>query len=506
MCAELVVSLQRFTTLRETPPGPVIDLEPETVLRPPPGLTVDELFAALRSEGVVYGVDRNALEQIVREGTRVPRIVARGTPPEHGRDGRFRPVVPVESRRTRDTGVERQDPRDRYQVVSVREGTTVGYIEPPTNGRPGRDVRGRELAPRAGRPVRVICGDGVIRNPTPDGQEELRAIRSGRPVFQRVGRNTWRVDVVPLLVQEGDVNVETGHIRFKGDVVVTGNVREGMKVVATGRVHVHGYADRAYLQADGDIRVDGGVVQSRVVAGARVWLYNDLRAVLSPLRKGVAKILEAMRVVERAASFQREDIARFGPGRLVRLLIEMKFGDVPDKARAVHGRLVEYEGELDPEIEKLRRPIEALATGLIGDRFDIKGLYKALEEAEEFLGWFDQAAAGKAVIGYAHNATVYSGGLVIVGAEGTYHARIVARDRVVVQGAVVGGSVEAVRSVTVLEAGSPALPSTVLAVGPGGTIQAGYAYENVWLSIGGVQRRVRNASKNLRVTASSFRR
>ena len=505
MSAELVVPLREVTVLRDTVPAPVVDLETVTVLRPPAGLTVEEVLAALKKAGVVHGIDRDALEQAVREGSPAPRIIARGTPPVDGRDGRFRPLVPAEPRRARDDEARRRDPRDHNPVVSVREGATLGFLEPPTPGEPGRDVLGREIAPRAGRPTRVICGPGVIRNAAPDGREEFRAVRPGRPVFQKIGRNAWNVDVVPLLVHEGDVDVESGHVRFKGDVVVTGNVREGMKVTATGRIHVYGYADRAYLQADGDIRVDGGVVQSRVVAGARVWLYADLKAVLPPLRQGVERVLEAMRVVEGAASFQQKDIARFGPGRLVRLLIDMKFSDVRAKARAVHERLTQYEGELDYDVERLRQPVEALATGVIEDRFDIQGLSAALKQAEEFLGWFDGDGTAKAIIGYAHNAEVFASRQVVVGSEGTYHARIAARDRVIVQGAVVGGSVEAARSITVLEAGSPALPSTVLAVGAGGTIRVGHAYENVWLRVGTVQRRLRDSQRNLQVTASSFR-
>ncbi|HEY8415517.1 MAG TPA: FapA family protein, partial [Thermaerobacter sp.] len=494
MWAELALPTRPVAVLGDAGPAPMLELRPITVLRPPAGLTLEDVLAALRQRGVVHGIDRDVLRRVLEEGAPGPVVVARGTPAVHGRDGQFRPVVPVDpaarqARQAGRQGAARGDPRLGGAWPSVPEGALLGHITPPSPGRPGRDVRGREIAPRPGRPARVTCGPGALRVPAPGGEEEVRATRAGRPVFQRVGRNAWRVDVVPLLVHEGDVDAQTGPVRFHGDIVVTGNVREGMKVVASGRIHVHGYVENGYLQADGDIRVDGGVIQSRVVAGARIWLYGELKTALPPLQAGVDRLIAAMRVVEHAASFRRQDMTRFGPGRLVRLLLEMKFGSVSEQARVVHELLRRYEGELDHDVERLRRPVEALASGRPGDDFDVHALADGLRAAGELLEWFEGSGGAKAVVAHAHNAVVLSAGQVVVGSEGTYHARVAARDRVVVQGPVVGGTVEADRSITVVEAGSPALPATVLAVGEAGTIRAGRAHENVWVRVGGQQRR-----------------
>lgn len=507
MWADLALPARRETVLRDAGPAPVLELRPVTVLRPAAGLTLEGVLAALRERGVVHGIDHVALRRALEEGVLQPVVIARGTPPVHGRDGHFRPVVPVEpaSRRADGDVPGRQGAREPSVLPSVREGAVIGHITPPAPGQPGRNVWGREIPPRPGRPVRLVCGPGVVRTPAPDGREEIRAARPGRPVFQRVGRNAWRVDVVPLLMHEGDVDAESGPLRFHGDIVVTGNVREGMKVIASGRIHVHGYVEKGYLQADGDIRVDGGVIQSRVVAGARIWLYGELKVALRSLQAGVDRLIAVMRVVEREASFRRPDMNRYGPGRLVRLLLDMKFDGVREQARTVHDLLRRYEGELDHDVERLRRPVENLASGWPDDTFDIHALADALRAAGELLEWFDGTVTAKAMVGYALNAVVLSGGQVMVGPEGTYHALVSARDRVVVQGAVVGGTVEAARSITVTEAGSPALPSTILAVGDGGTIRIGHARENVWLRVGSQQRRLRDEQWNLRVTASFFR-
>lgn len=490
--AEVIAPPVRVRVLKDQGPARVLRLEAAILQRPPAGLTVASLTAALARAGVTEGIDQDVLARIAAEGAPVPVVVARGVPPQNGRDGRFvprleAPLPPKREARGR-----------RRTVVSVSEGSLVGYVIPPEPGRPGRSVDGRKLPAKDGQPARVTCGPGVARIAAQGGREEFRALRRGRPVIQRVGRRTWYVDVVPVLVHDGDLTAATGSLRFDGDVIVTGSVTEGASVVAGGHIHVYGDVDHGLLEAAGDVTVDGAVIQARVVAGARARLYGRLRECLAPLAEGCQRILAAMRLVEGVASFQNRDITRFGPGRLVRLLLEMKFRDVRDQARAVHRQLAEHHGPVDPPVEALRKPLAELA-GAVGDGFDLPGLLAVLAEAARFLEGFDTPAPATATAVYVHNGVLEATGAVRVGARGAYHARLAAGGRVSVQGAVVGGTVEAGRAVHVLEAGSPALPTTLLAVGEGGVIRVGYAHENVWLRVGYRQRRLAKPQANLQV-------
>ncbi|EKP94121.1 FapA family protein [Thermaerobacter subterraneus] len=413
-----------------------------------------------------------------------------------GRAGQTEPSPrPVRDGRARSSG---------RAVLSIPEGSLVGYIVPPEPGQPGRGVDGRVLPARDGRPAQVRCGQGVVVVKGPGGRQELRALRQGRPVVQRVGRLAWYVDVVPLLVHDGDLTAATGSVRFDGDVIVTGSVSEGAAVVAGGRIQVFGGVDHGLLEAAGDVTVEGAVIQARVVAGARARFYGRLRGRLEPLQEVCRRVQAAMRLVEGAASFQNRDIARFGPGRLVRLLVEMKFRDVQEQARSVHRLLAAHRGPLDPPVEALRQPLAELA-GTVGDGFDLPGLIAALGEAAAFLQWFETPAPATATVGYVHNGVVEATGAIRVGPAGTYHARLWAGERVSVQGPVVGGTVEAGRAVHVLEAGSTALPATVLAVGEGGIIRAGFAHENVWLRVGERQRRLAEPRADLRVGSGTNR-
>ena len=265
-----------------------------------------------------------------------------------------------------------------------------------------------------------------------------------------------------------------------------------------------GYVENGYLQADGDIRVDGGVIRSQLLAGARVWVYGKLQAALPTLHEGVTRLIAAMQALRNAASSRRRDISRVGSGRLVQLLLEKKFGRIREEARAVHDMLQAYEGPLDASVERLRKPLEWLASGRIDDGFEVKSLEEDLREALQFLADFEVPGTAKAVVAYAHHAVLLSGGKITVGPDGTYHTRVVARDRVLIQGAAVGGTVEASQSIYVTEAGSPAMPTTTLVVSNGGTIRVNHAHENVWVQVGSHKRRLHDDHHDLHVTASSL--
>jgi uncharacterized protein (DUF342 family) len=68
----------------------------------------------------------------------------------------------------------------------------------------------------------IIAGKGV--EVTSDGSKVISKI-SGRPIAKKLGRG-YVIDVDPVLHKKGDIDIQSGNIRFKGDVVVHGNVCE----------------------------------------------------------------------------------------------------------------------------------------------------------------------------------------------------------------------------------------------------------------------------------------
>ncbi|MCF8179093.1 MAG: FapA family protein [Sulfuritalea sp.] len=228
-------------------------------------VTHSEIFAALDSAGVTYGIDPLVVEALCSSTTAERRAVATGEAAENGRDTIFEQLV--------------ADARDR--VPQVDENGLINYRElgaipmvvadqelmrriPPTTGSNGRNVHGGLVEPVPGRNeafVENLAGAHIAK----DDANLLRATFNGQPI--RCGNGV----MVEQVLHAKNVDIASGNISFDGTVHIDGEVLPGMKVHATGDIIVTGLVDGAELDAGGDITIGGGVIaQARVRAGGSV--------------------------------------------------------------------------------------------------------------------------------------------------------------------------------------------------------------------------------------------
>jgi len=119
-------------------------------------LTVAYLKNELTKQGIRVGLRDDALELLAAkladgEGyTGGPIVVARGTPPGPGRDGKLILSPPEE------THLEKGD-----LSWLAFPGQKIATIVPPAPGEPGQGVRGEEITGERGRAVKVQLGKGV---------------------------------------------------------------------------------------------------------------------------------------------------------------------------------------------------------------------------------------------------------------------------------------------------------------------------------------------------------
>lgn len=135
--------------------------------------------------------------------------------------------------------------------TSVKNGDLLAELTPDVPGEEGIDVYGNKVFPskvkkkvlKFGRNIRLTDDKTQIYSEV-DGDVKLQ----GDTVFVS---NTY---VVPA-----DVDTSTGDIQYNGNIVVTGNVRAGFKVEATGDIEVNGAVEGAYLKAGGNIVLKRGI-------------------------------------------------------------------------------------------------------------------------------------------------------------------------------------------------------------------------------------------------------
>jgi len=257
-------------------------------------VTMEHALAELATAKVVFGVDLQAVQELVATAAQQPGgvpgpkvVVARGRTPVNGENGA---IIPHELLQTQSGYPQvREDGRvDFFQlnmVRNVKEGTVLATRQAPTRGVPGSDILGRPLPARDGADVKLKAGKGAKL--APDQQSVLAAIE-GHASLSANGE----VTVSPIFTVPEDVDFSTGNIDFVGTVIVRGNVNPGFVVKAAQNVEIHGGISGGVVEAGGDVIVRygilggskgrvvaGGSVQCRFVEGAEIRVGGDLTVV-----------------------------------------------------------------------------------------------------------------------------------------------------------------------------------------------------------------------------------
>jgi len=231
-------------------------------------LTQESIIAKLKEKKITSGIQRKAIDALVEHTNEAPPgaelsvTVAKGKYPINGSNAKFKPLTDDARKRVlrpqlREDGTA--DMRDLGAEVTVDPDYPLLQKIPPSKGRVGFTVFGQELEARDGEDRDFKPGEGTRVSDTDTNL--IVADRTGMPSFNE---NSVQVDDV---MQLNNVDVSTGHVKFKGSVIVTGNVSEGMKVTCTGDITVGGYVDSAELYADGNITVRKGCIGHLIHSG-----------------------------------------------------------------------------------------------------------------------------------------------------------------------------------------------------------------------------------------------
>ncbi len=234
------------------------------------GLLGEEIVKALTEARVTKGINKLALKKVLlvssqlKPGATFKQPVAVGKQPIKGNDAIFQPLVKDITKRILkpkqgQTTADKIDLRNLGETISVNIGDEVMRRTPATKGTPGFTVQGRIVPPQAGKDTPIKPGKGTqISNNDPN---LLVAASSGTPLIKN---NTIEVDNALYL---NSVGVNTGHVKFKGNVIIGGNIESGMIVQATGSITVGGFIESAQVQANDDIQVGKGIIGHTVSDG-----------------------------------------------------------------------------------------------------------------------------------------------------------------------------------------------------------------------------------------------
>jgi uncharacterized protein (DUF342 family) len=252
----------------------IIDAEMRALLTlHPPGAggadpTFDAMVEFIQRNGVVHGIKEEAIRELEEDPQYgVPILVAEGTKPKNGRDAY---IVYSFERNTSQVKLKEKDGRVDFKelnlIQNVVEGQVLARKIPPEHGESGRTVTGKLLPAKDGKDCEIPIGKNVRLSE--DGNSAIAEI-NGQVII-----TADKINVEPIFVVEGDVNLKTGNILFLGTVMVKGNVEDGFSVKAAGNIEVTGSVGKCDLDAEGDIIVHQGIAgktTGKVLSGHSVF-------------------------------------------------------------------------------------------------------------------------------------------------------------------------------------------------------------------------------------------
>ena len=227
------------------------------LLAPEPGgtsLDIETAKQKLNDAGVKHGIDEQALQTLLNDKNYgVLIVVAAATPPKNGEDGKlvFNFSIDERTGRPREIGRGRVDYRSLDLYVPVVEGQLLVTRTWASEGHPGVSVRGLDIKHRPGKEIALPRGKNVDIN---DEKTEMHARCSGMVEFVNNSVNVSSVYKI-----NGDCDLSVGNIDFDGSVHISGNVRLGNTIKATGGVFVGGSVEAATIIAGGNVEVKGGM-------------------------------------------------------------------------------------------------------------------------------------------------------------------------------------------------------------------------------------------------------
>lgn len=253
-------------------------------------IEVQDINNELVRHGIIFGIDHDLIKEIANKKLyRQYHVIAIGIPPQRGMDGiiatKFtfkKDLIPKEH----DDGTV--DFRDLGLVINIHKDDVICDIISNSEGEPGKDIYGKPLAAMPGVMPAIPMGANTNLN---EDKTKLLASVDGHLVL----RNSLYT-VETTLVIKNDISINTGNIKFIGDITVVGSVFEGFKVEAGKSLKIQGLCEGAELIAKDSIDIKLGAINSKITCDGQLKLDYAESSKISCKNKLIAHSLVACEV------------------------------------------------------------------------------------------------------------------------------------------------------------------------------------------------------------------
>ncbi len=490
--------LARYHIL-DSPEANVLEPEVEQIFYEEKSFNLAAVYEKLSKMGINYGLNNEAIEDAFALMNGEWVTVATGLLPEPGENARLEIYFEKESLALPGEDIlESIDYREKGAVFSVEKGSLLARKIPTVPGKVGKTVGGEDIPPSPPKDITLKAGKNT--RATGDCLQVFSSVL-GRPVLQKKDRQ-YSIIVEPIFVVEGDVDLNSGHIKFRGDIQVNGKVTESMEVHSDRSVKILDGVNGGLIKAEGSVYVRNNVINSRILAGSRQSFGLNVYPRLVEFESSLVEILKGFQQIKSAPG--KENV-RFG--FILDLLVEKKFRGFVRQLENFSQVLTvnfkdDFSGEIISSIESLRKqlnefkrlPYQELdsAIRLLQDT----GVLKKRLSVNSFL-------QSDIHVMYCLNSQIEASGSVIVAGQGCFHTDITAHDSIEIKGVTRGGTIKAKKGIKIKEVGSEASIVTNIIVPAKETVFMGKVYENTIVTVGESSHKFNMRRSRVKVLLSS---
>ncbi|GGH83182.1 uncharacterized protein (DUF342 family) [Pullulanibacillus pueri] len=463
-------------------PDEHITLEAEEVKQVVNTLSYGDVMVQLENLRVKQGFIQDNILKAIAATVPSEFEIAVGTRAKDGKDGWFELKVDVDTKK----GLQEDDDgkvdfREVQTIPTVQKGQVIAVIHPPIPGEPGVTVTNEPLPPKQTYPVELKLGRGVMVV-----DDKVVALESGRPKVEQRGQLV-RISILEKLFHPKDVDLESGNLRFMGDIEIFGNVKEHMRVEADGDVLVHAAVNFATITSKSAIIVKKTVNSSELSAGKHNILVAECGHMLGILHEQLQQMNAIINDLLKSAAFKHTDISQRGLQPLIKLLLEKRFKSIiPLSKQYVDVVLKGKDYFESDDWREIAVTLKQIFLSLSQQMITLERLKELSERSKRLHEWSKIPVEPEAYITLhsVQNSHLYSSGDITIIGQGCVNTKVHAGGRLNIEGIVRGGEIYGKLGVAINEVGSEMGTRTIVSVPQDQTIRIKKVMEGTILKIG----------------------
>jgi uncharacterized protein len=447
-------------------------------------INMPSVMHTLQKMGIRMKVTPSSVFQELQNPTYQPVVVAQGIPVIPSQDARLDLYFNEQVESNYEEVLGTIDFRNHLRIPSARKGDVIAKKIPLVEGSGGYDVFGNPIRPNPPKDIVIIAKENVEIT----AANEVIALKEGRP--RVTGNSVKYFDLSTAYVVSGDVNLKTGNIVFSGDVIVYGNVTDGMIIESLGNVYISGNVYRATVTATGSITVLGNIIGSNLYSGYFGVIFNRLYGSTKKLADMFQGIVDGSKVLISLIEAKGKSVT---PGQVMFTLIESKYKEVPQLTKEILGCISSIQNINPEELHELKQklalflqPIRLFEVDSVNYLLSSLNLlnetYQAIERLQEHQVLVD--------IQQCHLSTIKSNGNIVIKREGVLQSSLFSKENILFyhyDAACRGSKLEAGGTISAVNVGGETGGETSLRAGKrifvkkmtGGRVAVGRYFEDI---------------------------